>query len=453
MNKIIKKLKEIIFKEYQLIILFILFFIIHLTYTRHTDDYTVIMTHKNMSLSEEIDYVKKIANGWTSRLLINPLIHGMAHLRIRVWVVLDTLMITFIAKFIMDLFEGYNYKKMRWFVFALVLLFPFQYMVSAGWMVTTMTYIWPMAVGLYYVRFLKRFFCKKIKLHEYILSTLALLYAANLEQISVVLLGVTTFTLIYAGYKKRKWSIICFYQILSLGSFLFHVISPGNASRERSEIATWFLDYEQLSLVKKIELGFSSSLNEFVFNYNVVFLIVVTLLAVLVWYNYSETLYRVISAIPFVAVMVWGPAKPLLVEKYSGINQISKAMTTYGFINVENYMSYKSYIPIIILAIISSCILVSIYLIYGNNIKSIICIGIFGLGLASRMVLAFSPTIWASSLRTFSIFYIILIIIASILIESYLNIKNKYLLKGFAYLIGIYASINYINLMITMFQA
>ena len=76
-------------------------------------------------------------------------------------------------------------------------------------------------------------------------------------------------------------------------------------------------------------------------------------------------------------------------------------ITDYGVITPENYYQYKSYLPLIVMGMIVVCILISIYLIYEDQPRlGLLSAFIFLLGLGSRAMMAFSPTVWASNTRT-----------------------------------------------------
>ena len=83
-------------------------------------------------------------------------------------------------------------------------------MSSAGWMATTINYYWSLGailINLYYLKKANNLI--KLKWYEYIISSIALLFAANQEQGFAILLGTYFFYIIYCFINKRKISFFC----------------------------------------------------------------------------------------------------------------------------------------------------------------------------------------------------------------------------------------------------
>ncbi|MEG1873515.1 MAG: hypothetical protein RR194_05655, partial [Ruthenibacterium sp.] len=59
-----------------------------------------------------------------------------------------------------------------------------------------------------------------------------------------------------------------------------------------------------------------------------------------------------------------------------------------------------------------------IYLLLGNTFRAILCESLFAGGIATRMVLAFSPTVYASGERTFSYLWFCMLLILMLLLED-----------------------------------
>ena len=74
--------------------------------------------------------------------------------------ILDSLIMVLIAYSIMKLFSTTISKKTSYLICALVLLYPFIQMSSAGWISTTANYTWPLALGLYGMTYLRHIYDK-----------------------------------------------------------------------------------------------------------------------------------------------------------------------------------------------------------------------------------------------------------------------------------------------------
>lgn len=61
---------------------------------------------------------------------------------------------------------------------------------------------------------------------------------------------------------------------------------------------------------------------------------------------------------------------------------------------------------------------IGLYKIFKKDIRSYVCIGVYLLGLMTRFVMGFSPTIYASGERTFTMLYISFIIGTVIILDK-----------------------------------
>ena len=84
----------------------------------------------------------------------------------------------------------------------------------------------------------------------------------------------------------------------------------------------------------------------------------------------------------------------------------------FHVINTENHFRLISYTPLAALFLVFGCIMISIYLIFGQSYKTIFMWAVLSGGFLTRMVMAFSPTLYASWLRTFMFMYFAMIVCA-----------------------------------------
>lgn len=361
---------------------------------------------------------------WSSRIFINVMTLVMGKLPHLIWIVLDSAMAVLAAWSVSCLTRerGREEVQVNWFVAALFLLYPFSHMATAGWKATTVTYWWALACGLYAMLPIQRWIRKeKIFGWEYPLFILAALYGANQEQMSAILTGIygcsllSLIWIVWKGKEKRTVQGLWFLAVLffiSLTGFLSALLCPGNGVRAGEETATWFADYGRIHLIQKLEIGVASAGYELFYNGNLCFLVLAGIMFWLVHQKYQDLEYRVIAGIPLVTCLVTGPFSGLLRESLPGLSIWKRSLTSYGTITVENYTKWDSYLPLIGICLIIGCLLISFYLIYENSWKSFGICGIFLVGYASRVVMGFSPTVWASSDRTYLFLYMGVIVLA-----------------------------------------
>ena len=359
---------------------------------------------------------------WSSRVLIEFILIFVVHFS-TLWRLLDTCMMVLIAVSISKLIPtptNNSYEK-NWMITGVLFMYPIFHMASAGWIATTVNYIWPLALGLFSMIPIKKYlYSEKVNWYEFILYIPALLFAANQEQLCVILLSAYgVFTVYSAFIKKFNWFMFV-QTLISVASFLFILTCPGNATRKVKEVHRWFPDFNHISLLRKVEMGFSSSLFEYIMKPNVIFTLFSFLLLLSVMITHQKKIFRFIAAIPFASSLLFGVFSNVLGETFYSITKAKNSMTKYG--TGIKLTSVTSWVPDLLLVIILVSILISLYFLYENKKNSLVAIFILLLGFGSRMIMSFSPTIWASGPRTFLFMYIALMIVT---ISLYLVIMNS----------------------------
>lgn len=435
------------------LVLGILYLLIHLCLPHINDDLVIEEGMNFVDITPHYIYYMVVSKyqDWSSRIIINVVTLIMGKLPHIIWILVDTAMVVLAAVSISKLTAAKENIKTNCFILCMILTYPFLHMSTAGWKATTITYFWTLSLGLFsMIPIRKHYDGKEIRWYEYLFYLAALIYGVNQEQMAAVTTAVFIVALLYFIKEKRfHWFIALEALVATLG-FLSALFSPGNEKRSLDETIIWFSDYASLSFLDKIEIGFSSAGYQLIFNSNWVFIVFAALLSIIVWKKYQDNLYRVIGSIPLLVSLVFGPLKGLLEEGFPGITVMSEALTEYGTITAENYLKASSYFPIILLGLVIGCILLSFYLIYEEILPSLFICFLFLVGLASRMVMAFSPTVWASSWRTYLFMYFAVIIIAVFLFQKLMEYGplkyEKQLKLGIAFI----ASISFLSTMISI---
>ncbi len=370
-----------------------------------------------------VDWTVFRYNNWTSRNLVEiVLVIIVGHQN--VWRFLNVAMMVLGAISISKIFSNKKSKITNWVICVLFLCLPISTHNSAGWITTTVNYSWVLCLGLFVMIPIKKIIYKeKISWYEYIFYFLAMIYATNLEQMCFILLVEYFVFTCYVYYLDRKlnWFLLSGV-IINFASLIFIFTCPGNANRNASEIVTWFPDYGDLSLFRKIEMGYSSTLFEFIMRVNWIFLFFAVVLFICVFLKQKNMFYRVISLIPVLCNFIFSFFVKLFGNYFPGLLEIKHSLTQYG---TGLSLDPATWIPDILLSLVCISILVSVYVIFENKKMSIFTIFILLLGFASRMMMSFSPTIWASGTRTFIYMYISVLICSIILFQEIRQYKMK----------------------------
>ena len=241
--------------------------------------------------------------------------------------------------------------------------------------------------------------------------------------LSLLIFVFSVFNLIYSI--KNKNSDASKYIIIL--SIIFILTCPGNAIRQEEELYR-FTDYQMLSFIDKFVLGFTSTFGRIIAFQNPVYILMTALIAVYICFNYKENLYKVLALIPVVSVLILGPFLPILHTMFPYLNVFRELLITEDvLLTVTNCNNIYYAFPMIFAFANFICIGMSILLIF-KNLKNNVAILIYLAGLASRIILAFSPTVFVSKTRTM-IFFDFAMIIISYLVWDKLskkeNIENK----------------------------
>jgi len=382
-------------------------------------------------------------NEWSSRVLIEAALVIMVHYE-TVWRICNLILVVLTAIVISKIFVKTNIRSTNWILTALMFLYPISQMGSTGWIATTLNYFWPLAFGLIAIIPIKKILNKeKIAWFEYVVYTISMVYSINQEQMCLVLLAVYGVFLIYQIINRKVCGFAIFSLALCISSLIFILTCPGNLARKIAETGKWFPEFENLNLIRKIEMGFSSSLYEFVMKPNFVFIVFCGLLFISVVLKNQKKSYRAIAAIPFVSSIVFGLFGSAVGAMFPGILKIINSMTKIG--TSINFLSVSSWMPDLILLIVCFSVIISLFLTFEKKVDSLLVIFILLLGFGTRMVMSFSPTIWASGTRTFIFMYFSLIIISVILYNNILKNKNIKFMGLFALIIGTIAFLSFAN--------
>ncbi len=424
MNKL-EKVKNF-FKENGRMVLLIIFILelilmVFITPNRYDDAY-YIEKAKDGNVSE---YIRMRYTTWSSRLLSEITIIGMFKLSKYMWMIIEALMSVLICYSMSELLIKDNKDKYNYMLLAMVLLYPMNVMASCGWATTTIVYYWSVALGLYSLIPIKKiWYQEKIKKFEYPLFLLSLLYVANNEQVCALLLGfylVFGILMIMRDKKIHPFMVIQFTIIIV--SLIFILTCPGNSVRTAKEIKDDFKDMGMLNVLDKIALGLTSTNGLIIIEEIVVPLLMISLINVYIFTHYKEKIYRIVAMIPLVSIialgLLVGPENSDLLGKVFPFIYSFRILVTSQqvFLTAATSNNLLYVLPVIYAFINFICIGLSLTLIF-KKLRGNLALLIYLAGLASRMIMGFSPTVFKSGARTMIFFEFAMISIAMLIYQE-----------------------------------
>jgi hypothetical protein len=311
------------------------------------------------------------------------------------------------------------------------LMYNLYEMSSTGWVASTVTYMWPLTFGLYALLPLKKAYCREsVKKYEYPLTAVALIVAVNHEQICAVLLAVYLYHIGRIAYVKfirreptRISRFVMLQSFICAASMAYALLCPGNSARYESQTARWFPGHDALSSFEKISIGISSTLNYFVMTPNVLFLVLSLLLSIGIFAKRKELWIRIIAVTPLLVnftAFAYVFTDYFMVDGAFALRNPRDIFELYGILGTKD--AVRLYIPHIFYAAMICAFAACLRLFFIDRKRYFLPFCVLLLGISSRVMLGFSPSVFASSYRTYLILNFSFIITAIIVYQDLIGV-------------------------------
>ena len=392
------------------LLLFSVFAMYHIFMTEQQGGDAMLFFSKALDGHSLSEYLIIRYCNWTSRLLIEVLVVFFSY-HMRLFIIADFAVILILYLVVLRV----TAEDSVFLVTGLFILYPFTEMASAGWLATLINYLFPLtACVLAYYPLDRIHRGEKVSRGMMALSCLSALFGCNQEQFCLLYLGF----LVYYGFRfvlkdpQRSGRFLYLAQLcIAFLSLLNVLVCPGNHMRSVSETITWMPDFVQYNMIDKAVMGFNSTMM-YLLNKSLVFAVFLVLLFVL-----TVVKSGAYPAKKRAVLRIFGIAPVLLLFAFQFCSTFFPVPFSYDYLspvkmpNPVNWSSVTSYVPFVVLAALLCCILLTL-LHLGNDVYTGLEYSVlFLLGLASRVVMGFSPTIYASGLRTFMPLYAALIVL------------------------------------------
>lgn len=393
-----------------------------------------IVNHKQHldSIYAIIHQVFNMYQTWSSRIFVNTLMFIFENIPYY-WFGITTAFLIFFALLSFDRLTSNLVKQslLKQVVIALTfLLIPFYYFETAGWIATTVTYLYPvllLIIGLCLILSFNKWYAN-------LPGMLLLLIAFNNEQLLVMSLVVAVTMLVYYLLHNREILKDAKLKVFSIGlplivNFAIIALCPGNSARKVAETSRWFPQFAKLTPLEKFDIGLSTTVQHYLFFGTIV--LIALMLTFIVIDNYNG-----------LAIISLG----VLVALLSYVDNLKRAKgllsNQTGLLN-SNFKLFAWQYGVAILIFAT----VVYYLVKLSNNEMLLWLELSILlgGLLSRIALGFSPTNYASSTRTFTFMTIgILTIMILVIFDNWNSLINRKLFILLILALTIYAVINLI---------
>jgi hypothetical protein len=423
-QKIIDKLPIIIFSIYLIII--------HTGMIYQKGDDVWFSHFRNQSL---IGIMKSRYMHWTSRSILDIMTYIFNSYCPKLWVVINFACCYIIYYSLNIILNKNNNKYISYLIVGLFIIYPFGDMGSAGWIATTLNYLWPLSFGLLSFAILIDYFRKnKMTTFKYLTLIFSAIIACNHEQMCLLMFGLLSVFTVYYIYKSKKINHVLITTLLiSLIELINHILCPGNAARMVMSIKSSFPGFKSLSPLVKLSLALNNTYEMIIGNLNYIFVFMLITIFIINLKNKSNYKIKFFSILLIILAII---------TPFTGIFNTSSLyggyMCKYGsncqsVLQLIQYGS-KKYILTIFLAIFFTISI--IYLLYKcfqhqGKMKIVVPL-LFVAAILSRMVVGFSPTLYISGYRTGIFMYFIFIIIS---IENLKKLKLTNLEQNYTYIL------------------
>jgi hypothetical protein len=422
---------------------------------------------------EILPYLVEIWHTWSSRLIINfvgTFFCGQPQI---LWKIANICVMVLAAVCVSKLFvygtrgchsNDYNNRGLadggdgrrrpcNIIVVSLFLMYNLYEMSSTGWIASTAGYMWPATACLYVLLSIKKAFrSEKFKKYEYPSVIAALVFAANQEQLCAVLLSVYLYyvcRMIYYNFIRRQKQhvsrFVLLQSLICLASLTYILLCPGNPQRYEFEAAKCFPNHAALTFIEKTSIGFSSTLNYFVMTPNVLFIVLSLLLAVGIFAKYKNLWVRAASVTPLIVnIAAFGYVffDYFMADGSFTLKNPRDIFQLYGILGTED--AARFYVPHVLYAAMICTFTACLYMFFRGTDKFFLSFSVLFLGIASRVMMGLSPTVFASSYRTYLFLNFSFIIAAVIIYQNIVDFVKPKTLRYINALIILIAAANYL---------
>ena len=420
----IQKLRKSSFQKKRHLIPYILLaaslFAMFCMVTEPTRDDFYYQSIKADSLGDVMAFLSQMYHSWSSRMVTEPLVVLLVNLDMMVWRIFCVANILGIALSIRHLL---GIRGSVWKNAALCMLvgsFPFSYYASAGWITTTAIYLISISLGLVALFPLRSLLDgRKGAWWENGLYVLAAVLACNHEQVGAVVLGVYLCSCAYCAVLRRRIAGMQVCQIVvAAASILFVLTCPGDAVRMEIETQTWLPEYAGWNVFEKLLRGICHGADYYFYDRGVNFFAfaLVFLLALALFLHPAKGWQKALSLAG--ALWLCLAVGAILLQRLGLLAKDALfPWEEYGANMLARGVDVARAASALLLLLLLFC---ELFWLFGNSASFWTGAMFLAAGFGSAAVLGFSPTIYASGNRVFSIFiYATIVLICYIVNKAF----------------------------------
>lgn len=381
------------------------------------------------SFNSTVDFINFFADRyltWSSRTLADILSAVFTFYPIWIWQILNicvyTLIIVATSKILFSLGKdniSYSNKLLLTALFFIV-LFPIFDMKTAGWVTTSINYLWTLLSFIYVCLYLIDNFSTSLRTKcNSVLFFISVIYACTFELLAVM----TVLLLFFVLFIKFKEKITCKLEsvafVLSVSFLFYHLLCPGNLSRSLSSVDL-FSSWNCMNTVEHINIALCATyarLTSFKESTGVqVFLLYIIfnmLILISIHRKYKDIIIDLLFLLPFCFIYLFNQTD----FKFESIDDFFSSVSSFQ-VGQFRY-TYQPILSILLCGVN----LIGLFLLfmnksfYGLNCGLLACL-CYIVSLGTRLALGLSPSVYASDYRTFIVLVYTIIFMCLLLLNE-----------------------------------
>ena len=302
-------------------------------------------------------------------------------------------------------------------VCALVSIFPLEYLGTAGYIATSANYLYPLCGLLFIAWQLQHLLRRKTHWAWQLFSLPAIAYTLNQDQAACILVGGLLLALcacLFTRCSKPVIGWIAGYFLVSLLGYVLLFCLPGHLNRmtDTLEMELYLPDYVNWSLWKKLYHGYTSTVANLFFYHTTITILLYFLVFLLCQKRCSLPL-QVLSVLPLVGFLGFQLADTSALLIFPSETPELRPLP-----------STTSLLGIAFSVMCLICLVVCLW----NSVRTenrYRLLGLLLLGAGSRLLMGMSPTLYASSYRTFTYLLFCLIACCCVLLQEMKSEQNN----------------------------
>ena len=218
--------------------------------------------------------------------------------------------------------------------------------------------------------------------------------------------------------KKTDWLIVIQF-IVSFGSVLFHMLSSGNRDRIVADGVVTVSN--EIGLFDIVDMTIFAQYQRLLFDFDFLFISMCLILFTLICLVTKGIIPKLVAVLPLIVFVLSVCADGYVIKLFFDVSDNYMPMFAGHYISEGKYGMATAWIQLAIYIVITFSICYSIVKLGGRNKRTLLMLGILVAGFCGRLVVCFGGHGWQKYARTYTFFYLGVILVTFIIVNQQLD--------------------------------